>query len=545
MFTVVTSVLGGIGLFLLGMILMTDGLKAMAGNALRTVLSRYTGNRFSACAAGAGVTLVVQSSTATTVATVGFVAAGLLPFTNAVGVIIGANLGTTSTGWIVSMLGFKLQLGAAFMPLIALGAFMRLLVRGKIAQLGTTLAGLGIIFVGLDILAGGMKDLAQTFTPESWPQATLMGRLLLVFIGIGMTVVIQSSSASVATTLSALVGGAIDVNQAAALVIGHHIGTTLTAAIATVGASAPAKRTAAAHVLFNVTTGLAAFLTMPWMLDLMRWIAGLMRGDDAVVIAAFHTSFSLLGVAIFLPIVPQFATFIERHIKLRGPRLTQHLDFSLHQVPAVAIEAARRVLKEIGATLLENLAGTLRGGTDWRGESRIDEVQAALEETRKFLGRVPPPDTQGFEFHRQISTIHALDHLDRLAFDMRDPGSLEALRRDDALQAVAIKLAGLAQQLAEQIRAPDLEPDASRAEEFSRHLADERRTARPAILEATAARRIDPDEAMADLRAQRWLDRLAYHVWRASHHLREMTRKELAAQARSAVDAGAEGTNQA
>lgn len=535
-FSIISGVLGGIGLFLLGMILMTDGLKAMAGNALRTVLSRYTGNRFSACGAGVGVTLLVQSSTATTVATVGFVAAGLLPFTNAVGVIIGANLGTTSTGWIVSLLGFKLQLGTVLMPLIALGAFMRLLTRGKIAQLGTALAGLGIIFVGLDILQEGMKGVAQTFSPQDWPQATLLGRALLVLIGVGMTVVIQSSSASMATTLSALAGGAIDVNQAAALVIGHNIGTTLTASIAAIGASAPAKRTALAHVLFNVTTGLAAFVTMPWFLDLMRWVAAQMQGGDAVAIAAFHTAFSILGAAIFLPIVPQFAAFIERRVKLRGPRLTQNLDSSLHQVPAVAIEAARRVLKEIGAALFENLASILRGHAGWRGEGRLDEVQTALEETRKFLGRVPPPESQGFDFHRQISTIHALDHLERLAIDMRDADSLEALRRDEGLSAVARDMAAMLADLTAQIRAPELEPDAARAEEFSKHLADERRTARPAILEATAAKKIDAEEALAELRAQRWLDRLAYHVWRASHHLREMTRKELAVQ--TSDDAG-------
>jgi phosphate:Na+ symporter len=162
--------------------------------------------------------------------------------------------------------------------------------------------------------------------------------------------------------------------------------------------------------------------------------------------------------------------------------------------------------------------------------------QTALEETRQFLSRVPPPATQGFEFHRQISTIHALDHLERLSADMRDAASLDALRSDDALSAVARELAQMATELAEQVRAPELEPDATRAQAFSARLADERRNSRPAILEATAARKIDADQALANLRAQRRLDRLAYHVWRASHHLREMTRKELAVQ--TSEDAG-------
>ena len=131
MFNVITSVIGGIGLFLLGMILMTDGLKALAGDALRSILSKYTTNRWSALGAGAGITAVVQSSSATTVATIGFVSAGLLPFANAVGVVIGANLGTTSTGWLVSLLGLKLNVGQLLLPLIGIGAFAKLVTRGR------------------------------------------------------------------------------------------------------------------------------------------------------------------------------------------------------------------------------------------------------------------------------------------------------------------------------------------------------------------------------------------------------------------------------
>ena len=534
---IISSVAGGVGLFLLGMILMTDGLKALAGHTLRSVLTKYTRNRFSACATGAGITLLVQSSSATTVATIGFVSAGLLPFTNAVGVIIGSNLGTTSTGWIVSLLGLKLNIGSVLLPVIGAGALMRLVGKGRLAQLGTTLAGFGVIFVGIDVLQGGMRGVAEGISPSDWPDATLGGRALLVLIGIGMTVVMQSSSAAIATTLAALSTDAIGVEQAAAMVVGQNVGTTITAGIASIGGSAPAKRTALAHAAFNLVTGTIAFVLLsPFAWLMQEFAEDLLAGDHALTIAAFHTAFNLLGTAIFLPILPRFAGFIERRVKLRGTRLTQHLDASLHQVPAVAIEATRRVLKEIGASLLENLAGILRGQSGWRGETKLDEVQTALEETRRFLSRVSHPDTQGFEFHRQISTIHALDHLERLAADMRDAGALEALRGDESLREVAHELAKLATDLAGQIRAPELEPDAARAEEFSRRLADERRTARPAILQATAERKIDAEEALAELRAQRWLDRLAYHVWRASHHLREMTRKELAQQ--TSADAG-------
>ncbi|MCB9932108.1 MAG: Na/Pi cotransporter family protein [Planctomycetes bacterium] len=539
MFTVFTSVLGGVGLFLLGMILMTDGLKALAGDALRSILSKYTTNRWSAVGAGAGLTAIVQSSSATTVATIGFVSAGLLPFSNAVGVIIGANLGTTSTGWLVSLLGLKLNVGQLLLPVIGFGAFAKLVTRGRLAQIGQTLAGFGVIFVGIDVLQAGMKELATQFDPSTWPEATLGGRALLVLIGVAMTVVMQSSSAAVATTLAALSGGTIDVQQAAALVVGQNIGTTITAGIASIGGSVSAKRTALAHIIFNLVTAAVAFVILPWFTHGIEEFAedGL-GGDHALTIAAFHTAFNLLGAAIFLPVLPQYSRFIERRIKLKGPRLTQHLDTSLLSVPAVAVEAARNVLKEIAATMFDDLRRMLEGERKMAAGGSLEQIGEALAETRRFLQRIPPPETTGFEFHRQLSTVHALDHLERLVEDMHEPESLTSVRRNDSLRKVGEDMGEILALLAKQLRDPDVEPEAQVAEAFSHKLAEDRRTARPAILEATAARRIDAEQALKELAAQRWLDRLAYHIWRSAHHLREMTRKEAKAAPPTSADAG-------
>lgn len=540
MFNVITSVIGGIGLFLLGMILMTDGLKALAGDALRSILSKYTTNRWSALGAGAGITAVVQSSSATTVATIGFVSAGLLPFANAVGVVIGANLGTTSTGWLVSLLGLKLNVGQLLLPLIGIGAFAKLVTRGRLAQVGQALAGFAVIFVGIDVLQSGMKELSASFDPSAWPQATFGGRALLVLIGVAMTVVMQSSSAAVATTLAALSGGTIDVNQAAALVVGQNVGTTVTAALAAIGGSVQAKRTALAHIIFNLVTAGVAFVILPWFTHGVEVVAESWIGDEpALTIAAFHTAFNLLGALLFVPFLPQYARFIERRIKLKGPRLTQHLDTSLLQVPTVALEAARNVLKGIGATLFVALRQMLEGEKRWVPEGELLEINEALDETRRFLTRIPPPETAGFEFKRQISTLHAIDHLERLAEDMQAPQTLQVVRHNDPMRKVAEDIGDLLSGLSKQLRDPELEPDAAKAEQFSRKLAEDRRTARPAILEATAARRVDAEQALAELAGQRWLDRLTYHVWRASHHLREMTRKEMSASGTGAADAGA------
>ena len=203
------QLLGGIGLFLLGMILMTEGLKALAGGALRDVLTRFTGGRLQAAASGAALTAMVQSSSATTLATIGFVSAGLLPFAPAVGVIVGAAVGTTSTGWLVSVLGLKFSISAIAMPLVGVGALIRLLGRGRAANLGMALAGFGVIFIGIATLQGGLDDLAQRFDLTAVRGETIPGRLLLVAIGFAMTVVMQSSSAAVATSISALHSRAI------------------------------------------------------------------------------------------------------------------------------------------------------------------------------------------------------------------------------------------------------------------------------------------------------------------------------------------------
>jgi len=241
MTAMLSTILGGIGLFLLGMILLTDGLKALAGDSLRRVLARFAGGRLSSLAAGAGVTALVQSSSATTLTTIGFVSAGLLTFEQALGVILGANLGTTSTGWLVSILGLKFSISKVALPLVGIGALTRLLSRERLANLGLALAGFGLIFVGIDTLQLGMEGLSARIDPGSFPDASLQGRLLLVLIGVFMTVVLQSSSAAVATTLMALHAGTIDLTQAAALVVGQNVGTTVTAALGSIGATVAAE----------------------------------------------------------------------------------------------------------------------------------------------------------------------------------------------------------------------------------------------------------------------------------------------------------------
>ncbi len=529
MWSVLSAVLGGVGLFLLGMTLMTDGLKALAGDSLRGLLARFTGNRLSAVATGAAVTAVVQSSSATTLATIGFVSAGLLGFGNAVGVILGANLGTTSTGWLVGLLGLKLSVGKLLLPFIGLGALARLMGRGRLAQVGTAVAGFGVIFVGIDLLQAGMQELSDLFKPEDFPRTGLGARALLVLIGAAMTVVMQSSSAAVATTLAALSTGAIDLRQAAALVVGQNVGTTVTAGIAAIGATAAAKRTAAVHVLFNLGTGLVAFVLLGWLVEGIDLAAKhLWAGDGTLTLAAFHTAFNLIGLVIFLPASHRLAELAMRLIPERRSRFVAWLDPTLVGLPAVALEAIQRAQALIAAELFRVLAGRLRRAPE-TGPELLGELDLALDEVRHFLARLPPPERQGSEFQRQISALHLNEHLERLIQDAQKVAHGRELERMESLAASARGLADMLAGMAGELGGAEHLPDEEAIRQFSQRLADERRSSRPAILEATAQRRMDPDEALALLAAQRWIDRLAYHAWRVGHHFRAMQGVQAAA----------------
>lgn len=513
----IATILGGVGLFLLGMVLMTDGLKAVAGDALRRVLSRFVSGPVSALFSGITVTALLQSSSATTLTTIGFVSAGLLTFPQAVGVIFGANIGTTSTGWLVSLLGLKVNVSVVALPLVGVGALLRLLGRGRLTAVGLALAGFGLIFVGIDTLQVGMRDFSSRFEPSAFPADTLGGRLLLVGVGTAMTVVLQSSSAAVATTLAALHGGAIGLDQAAALVIGQNIGTTVTAAIASVGASVAARRTAWAHILFNVITGIVAFAVLPLFLGLVTSVNDEVHGDAATAIAAFHTAFNLLGVMLFLPMVGPFSRLLMRLIPERGPTLTQHLDRTVADVPGVAVDAAWRTARDIGRVLVDVARARLTPGLV--KESREQELEAAgkaLEETQRFLGKVGASQEFVNIHRRHIQVLHAIEHLGLLLRECREGALVEPTLQSEHLaptvERVRGHLAAAAEWLAEERQGTAVPGTPYALEEI-------RRSERARLLTLTAQGRISTVETSRLLEGLRWLDRMVHHTFRVLEHL--------------------------
>jgi phosphate:Na+ symporter len=346
--------LGGIGLFLLGMRLMSDGLKIAAGPSLRGLLMAATGSRLRALASGTLVTALVQSSSAVIFATIGFVNAGLLSLAQAVGLILGANLGTTLTSWIVALVGFSLDLQLLAMPAIAAGMGLWVIAHGRRAALGQALVGFGVFFLGLDALKGAFAGLDSALDLGGLRADGPLGIALFASVGIVLTLLMQSSSAALAVTLTAASQGLLPLPVAAAMVVGANIGTTSTAVFATLGATAAAKRTAAAHVVFNVLAGALALLALPWLLGaattLAMWLAG--AAIPATVLALVHTLVNLLGVLAIWPLLPRLVSLLERRFgaaEAADESRPQHLDRHVLETPRLAVDAVFLELRRLGA----------------------------------------------------------------------------------------------------------------------------------------------------------------------------------------------------
>ncbi len=521
MTALVFKLVGGIGLFLMGMVLLTDGLKAFAGDALSRALIRFTGTPTKAFFSGALVTALVQSSSATTVTVIGFVSAGLITFPQAIGVVFGASLGTTGTSWIVSVLGLKVSVGFYALPLVGVGAFMRLLGHGRWRSLGIALAGFGLIFIGIETLQEAMRGLSDIFDLSRLPSSGIVGHLLAMLLGIVMTVVMQSSSAAVATTLTALHTETIGFDQAASLVIGAAVGTTITGALAAIGGSVPAKRTALAHILFNLATGLIALAMLPVFLFGIQWAQTRFNLEPgAMSLAAFHTAFIALGVVIFLPFATPFANAIERLLPDRGPPLTRHLDNSLLQAPPVALEATRRALRQTSAEIFQRLHVQLRSPSEPRGDMPpLAPLQVAADRIQRFFAQIPPEAEDEPLSSLRVGQVHAIDHLTRLLAVIEPRPQIAAGLGDtrmDAARACTREILDTAQAGLQSDEVPAwLELVRERAQQ----LADLRREERPLILEQTAGRAYDPAHALELLDAMRWLDRIGYHTMRISHYL--------------------------
>ena len=552
------SILGGVGLFLLGMTVMTSGLKALAGSGLRTVLSKAAATPLSGAFWGAVVTLLVQSSSATTMTTIGLVSAGLLTFPQGLGLVFGANVGTTGTGWLVALIGVRVSLTAAALPMIFVGALIKLLGRGRVSAAGAALAGFALVLFGLTTLQQGMGGLAERLHPADLPAVLgspgvawwsgLFGFLVLVAVGLAMTAVMQSSTAAIAVTLSAYYAGAVGLDQACALVIGQNVGTATSSAMAAIGASSTAKRLALAYVLFKLIAAVIAVVLFPVTNPLLIRTSSTV--DGVTLLAAYHTAYNVVGVVVLLPLIDKFTRFVERLLPERGSPLTRCLDPAALATPIVAVEAVRRTIARalgaVCASVDEALGGPSRGSISEKGAASMAQAADALRQAREFISGVDGPPESRDEQRRLTSTLHALDHASRLAETAGEtPDFGKASRGSEDERAVqlcgkAMRSAfAAAGQLADHSAGPgdaataeaQREPPRSTAAAAStdealaslEHCAnalDELQLAhRAATLGAVASGALTADEAIIRVDTVRRLAALSHHAWRSVAHL--------------------------
>jgi phosphate:Na+ symporter len=517
MTTDLLTLLGGIGLFLFGMQTMTQALRELASDRMRGLLAGFTRTPGSGAVTGALTTAVIQSSSATMVMTVGFVGAGLLTFPQALGILYGASVGTTFTGWIVLILGFKLKLGTVALPLLFVASLFALLSKGQLARMGQGLAGFALVFIGLDMMQAAMAGYEGQVTPADFPSPDLAGRILLIGIGIAVTMVTQSSSAGVAAVLVLLSGQAIEFEQAAALVIGMHVGTSFTAFLAAIGGNRAVQQTAVANVLYHAAGGLIAIPLIDVFAALAR--AGVTGGDPQLALVLFHTGFNLVGAALMLPLTPAFAEFIQRLLPERvEARPASRLDRRLLADSGAALDIAGSVLREVADGLFAALAAALRPGAPPERLAMVCEQTAAdLEALQDFLSRIQLAEDRSSELQRLNAQLQELDHLRRLQHRCTQAARLRGAVREHRLgRAIALLRGVLIRRVA------DTEPTESldaRLERLEWRL--ERIEARvrhsvlrhpPYVLGLTVAEVVQLSDAI------RWLRRTTHHVARILHY---------------------------
>lgn len=520
MLDVLFPMAGGLGLFLVGMMLLSEGLVGFAGGMLQRALVRFTGTPFKAFVSGSLVTMLAQSSSATTVTLIGFVSAGLIGFTQAIGVLIGASLGNTATGWIVAGLGLKVNLGFYTLPMIGIGAFLKLLGKGRAAALGMALAGFGLMFVGLDTLQQAMRQLAGLFDLAALPAAGQGGRVVIMLIGLAMTALMQSSTAAIATTLAALHAGVVNFDQAAALVVGAAIGTTMTGVLSAIGGTIHAKRTALAYVLFNLGAGVLAIVLLPvfhWAIELMGRYLGLDPGASSL--AAFHTLFIAVGVVLFLPWVAPFARRVERLLPEDSGVATSRLDDTLLALPAVALEASERALEQLAAQVLAIYDGRLRDQPVAELEASLRVFDQEMDRVYEFVGRIEVPAEDARLVTPRIAQLHAIDHLLRLRSRLHDllQSRVELSGADfgwafgPSERMVDMAKAGL--------RTQDLGSVLEAMEATANELSVQARLMRQDVLQRQWTSQPGTGDTLQRTDCYRWIERCAHHIWRMSHYL--------------------------
>lgn len=343
----IKQITAGVAIFLFGMLTLEEGFKAFTGGILEKLLQKTTKGLWKSMGFGIVTTTLMQSSSLVSVITISFLSAGLITLASGIGIIFGANLGTTTGAWLVAGFGLKVKISAYAMPMLVFGIILVLQKQKELKGIGYVLAGLGFLFLGIHYMKEGFETFREQIDLTAYAISGIKGLLLYTLIGLAATVIMQSSHATLVLIITALASQQITYENALALAIGSNIGTTITAILGAISATVNGKRLAGAHLVFNVVTGFIAILLINQLMQLVDWISlnlGIASENYTLKLAVFHTLFNLIGVIVMMPFVGKLVTLLNKVLpeKNREEAEPVFLNSASIELPGTALEAVRK-----------------------------------------------------------------------------------------------------------------------------------------------------------------------------------------------------------
>ena len=423
------------------MLSLEQGFQAFAGGTLERILKNTTDKLWKSLSFGIVSTTLMQSSSLVSVITISFLSAGLIDLFSGVGIIFGANIGTTTGAWLVAGFGLKVKISAYAMPMLVFGVLLLFQNSKNLKGIGYILVGLGFLFLGIHYMKEGFEAFKDGFDLAKFAVAGYPGLFLFAGIGIAATVVMQSSHATLVLTITALAAGQVTYENALALAIGANVGTTITAIIGSMSANEQGKRLAVAHLIFNLVTGLIAIVFIYQMMASVEWISahvGIAEDDYTLKLAVFHTLFNTIGVLVMLPLIGRLVSLLEGLFKPKAILVSQpkYLNDATIEFPDTAMEAVRQETLRIWDHTINILAGTF--GFE-RGQICSDTDLAAIAQSQR---RLPDFDVDA-AYEQQVKSLYSaiITFISRAGFSWQDEqsGDIHWLREANQNMVEAIK----------------------------------------------------------------------------------------------------------
>ena len=341
------EIAAGVAIFLFGMLSLEEGFKAFTGGALERILRRTTDKRWKSLSFGIVSTTIMQSSSLVSVLTISFLSAGLISLADGIGIIFGANLGTTTGAWLVAGFGLKVKISAYAMPMLVFGIILIFQKSRSLKGIGYVLTGLGFLFLGIHHMKEGFEAFKDGIDLVAYAVPGIKGLFIFTLIGVFATVVMQSSHATLVLIITALAAQQISYENALALAIGANVGTTITAILGAMSSNVEGKRLAGGHLIFNMVTGLIAIIFMGQFILAVDYVSnsvGIATDDYTLKLAVFHTLFNLVGVAVMLPFIGRLVTFLEKSLRGKVKTVSEpyYLNDAVLEMPDLAIEALNK-----------------------------------------------------------------------------------------------------------------------------------------------------------------------------------------------------------